>query len=159
MVDLLLDPTRTPTNAEYEALEACFEQGNIRCDSVDGNDCRMVDDCYANDARDWEACQEGAYFHCRSALGQTDRRYRCQNTYDSCEHGSLARYRLKIPESTKPSALGPPQPPRRGEGLARQPWRRHYPRRLSSSRTSRTLRLLFFLSSPTTSFSFPAPFS
>ena len=61
LVDLLLDPTRTPTNDEYEEIEACFQQGNIRCDSVDGNDCGMVEDCYANDARDWEACQEGEY--------------------------------------------------------------------------------------------------
>jgi len=61
LVDLLLDPTRTPTNAQYEALEECFQRGNIRCDSVDGNDCGMVEDCYANDARDWEACQEGEY--------------------------------------------------------------------------------------------------
>ena len=45
LVDLLLDPTRTPTNNEYEQIEACFQRGNIRCDSVDGNDCGMVDDC------------------------------------------------------------------------------------------------------------------
>jgi len=139
LVDLLLDPTRTPTNAEYEQLEACFQRGNIRCDSVDGNDCGMVEDCYANDARDWEACQRGEYIvrprvnfstcrarrrrdplfraqHCRSELGQTDGRYRCVNTYEECAHGTLARYRLKIPESTKPSAhrarrhVGGPRP-------------------------------------------------
>ena len=59
---------------------------------------------HANDARDWEACQEGEYIHCRSELGQTDGRYRCVNTNQECAHGTLARYRLKIPESTKPSA-------------------------------------------------------
>ncbi len=42
--------------------------------------------------------------HCRSELGQTDGRYRCANTYEECAHGTLARYRLKIPESTRPSA-------------------------------------------------------
>ena len=28
LVDLLLDPTRTPTNAQYEALEECFQRGS-----------------------------------------------------------------------------------------------------------------------------------
>ena len=38
LVDLLLDPTRTPTNDEYEEIEACFQRGNIRDSDDDGGE-------------------------------------------------------------------------------------------------------------------------
>ena len=48
----------------------------------------------------WEACAEGKYNHCTGADGLG---IDCVNTQEICAHGTLARYRLKIPEDTPAS--------------------------------------------------------
>merc|ERR1719155_325880 len=56
------------------------------------------------DHGDWEACaDEGEYLHCRDEYGVGGKAWACINTEETCPHGSLARYELKIPEDTNPS--------------------------------------------------------
>mmetsp|Transcript_2740 Transcript_2740/g.8080 ORF Transcript_2740/g.8080 Transcript_2740/m.8080 type:complete len:488 (-) Transcript_2740:145-1608(-) len=98
LVDKLLDANRAPTVAELEALETCFQEGLLRCDAVPDNTCPRVPLCQLNPS--WEACAEGKYNHCTGADGLG---IDCVNTQEICAHGTLARYRLKIPEDTPAS--------------------------------------------------------
>ena len=92
-----------PTARDYAQLEACFQRGLLRCDGVDGNDCEQVSDCMRNP--DWEACEDpGQYLHCRDENGVGEYAWACVNTAEACAQGKTARYRLKIPETTAPSA-------------------------------------------------------
>ena len=92
-----------PSLDELLDLEACFQRGTLRCDGAEGADCGMVAVC--GDHGDWEACaDEGEYLHCRDEYGVGGKAWACINTEETCAHGSLARYELKIPEDTKPSA-------------------------------------------------------
>jgi endoglucanase len=91
-----------PSLDELLDLEACFQRGTLRCDGAAGADCGMVAVC--GDHGDWEACaDEGEYLHCRDEYGVGGKAWACINTAETCAHGSLARYELKIPEDTKPS--------------------------------------------------------
>ena len=101
LVSAVTTPGYKPTVADHEALEQCFQRGLLRCDGVDGNDCSQVAECDTY-AKDWEACADkGKYLHCSGgAPGERG----CKNTAETCAHGTTARYKLKIPESTKASA-------------------------------------------------------
>ena len=101
LVSAVTTPGYKPTVADHEALEQCFQRGLLRCDGVDSNTCDQVAECDTY-AKDWEACADpGKYLHCSGgAPGERG----CKNTAETCAHGILARYKLKIPESTKASS-------------------------------------------------------
>ena len=85
-----------PTLEEHEEIEACFQDGLLRCDGVDDATCPQVWDCDAYP--EWEACEPGKYTFC------TENSDKCRNTAESCPHGTLARHTLKIPEDFPESA-------------------------------------------------------
>ena len=98
LVSAVTTPGYKPTLADHEALEQCFQRGLLRCDGVESNTCDQVAECDTY-AKDWEACADkGKYLHCSGgAPGERG----CKNTAETCAHGTTARYKLKIPESTK----------------------------------------------------------
>ncbi len=101
LVSAVTTPGYDPTVADHEALEQCFQRGLLRCDGVEANTCDQVAECDTY-AADWEACADkGKYLHCS---GGSPGERGCKNTAETCAHGILARYKLKIPESTKASA-------------------------------------------------------
>merc|ERR1711943_155415 len=84
---------------DLEALEQCFQRGLLRCDDVDGNDCSQVEVCDTY-AKDWGACSDpGKYLHCRDEKATEGKYWACVNTQETCDHGFMARYKLRIPES------------------------------------------------------------
>ena len=101
LVSAVTTPGYEPTVADHEALEQCFQRGLLRCDGLESNKCDQVAECDTY-AKDWEACADkGKYLHCSGgAPGERG----CKNTAETCAHGTTARYKLKIPESTKASA-------------------------------------------------------
>ena len=101
LVSAVTTPGYEPTVTDHEALEQCFQRGLLRCDGVESNTCDQVAECYTY-ARDWEACTDpGKFLHCSGGVpGERG----CKNTAETCAHGILARYKLKIPESTKASS-------------------------------------------------------
>ena len=98
LVSAVTTPGYKPTVADHEALEQCFQRGLLRCDGTESNTCAQVAECDTY-AKDWEACADkGKYLHCSGgAPGERG----CKNTAETCAHGTTARYKLKIPESTK----------------------------------------------------------
>ena len=100
LVSAVTTPGYKPTVADHEALEQCFQRGLLRCDGLESNTCDQVAECDTY-AKDWEACADpGKFLHCSGgAPGERG----CKNTAETCAHGILARYKLKIPESTKAS--------------------------------------------------------
>jgi hypothetical protein len=99
LVSAVTTPDKPPSLADLEALEQCFQRGLLRCDDVDGNDCSQVEVC-GEYAADWGACADpGKYLHCRDEKGTEGKYWACVNTAETCDHGFMARYRLKIPES------------------------------------------------------------
>ena len=83
------------TKAEQLAAEQCFQEGILRCDDVDGNDCGLEPRCQA----DWGcAADPGKYFHCQGDYGG----YSCKNTGESCQGGSVVRRKVKIPSDFNP---------------------------------------------------------
>ena len=57
LVAKLTTPGYVPTLEEHEEIEACFQDGLLRCDGVDGATCPQVWDCDAYP--EWEACEPG----------------------------------------------------------------------------------------------------
>ena len=87
---------KPPSLADLEALEQCFQRGLLRCDSVDSNACDQVSNCDGHP--EWEACADkGQYIHGTNEAGVGATYYSLTNTEESCPHGSLARYKLRIP--------------------------------------------------------------
>jgi hypothetical protein len=73
----------------------------LRCDGVASNACAQVEKCDTY-GKDWQACaDQGRYLQC-SGGAPGDRG--CRNTAEVCDHGIMARYKLKIPEGTKASS-------------------------------------------------------
>ena len=99
LVSAVTTPDKPPSLADLEALEQCFQRGLLRCDDVDGNDCSQVEVC-GEYAADWGACADpGKYLHCRDEKGTEGKYWACVNTAETCDHGKMARYKLKIRES------------------------------------------------------------
>ena len=99
LVSAVTTPDKPPSLADLEALEQCFQRGLLRCDDVDGNDCSQVEVC-GEYAADWGACAEpGKYLHCRDEQKTEGKYWACVNTQETCDHGKMARYKLRIPET------------------------------------------------------------
>ena len=99
LVSAVTTPDKPPSLADLEALEQCFQRGLLRCDDVDGNDCSQVEVC-GEYAADWGACADpGKYLHCRDEQKTEGKYWACVNTQETCDHGKMARYKLRIPES------------------------------------------------------------
>ena len=97
LVSAVTTPDTPPSLADLEALEQCFQRGLLRCDDVDGNDCSQVEVC-SEYAADWGACADpGKYLHCRDEKGTEGKYWACVNTQETCDHGKMARYKLRIP--------------------------------------------------------------
>mmetsp|Transcript_30089 Transcript_30089/g.93076 ORF Transcript_30089/g.93076 Transcript_30089/m.93076 type:complete len:1269 (-) Transcript_30089:147-3953(-) len=97
LVSALTTQGYEPTLPELDALEACFQAGSLRCDDVASNACAMVSHCDGHED-DWEACSPGQYLHCSNELGTGGKTHSCINTNEQCAHGTLAKYKLKIPD-------------------------------------------------------------
>ena len=96
LVSAVTTPDKTPSLADLEALEQCFQRGLLRCDSFDSNACDQVSNCDGHP--EWEACADkGQYIHGTNEAGVGATYYSLTNTEESCPHGSLARYKLRIP--------------------------------------------------------------
>ena len=99
LVSAVTTPDKPPSLADLEALEQCFQRGLLRCDDVDGNDCSQVEVC-GEYAADWGACADpGKFLHCRDEQKTEGKYWACVNTQETCDHGKMARYKLRIPES------------------------------------------------------------
>ena len=99
LVSAVTTPDKPPSLADLEALEQCFQRGLLRCDDVDGNDCSQVEVC-GEYAADWGACADpGKYLHCRDEQKTEGKYWACVNTQETCDHGKMARYKLRIPET------------------------------------------------------------
>ena len=97
LVSAVTTPDKPPSLADLEALEQCFQRGLLRCDDVPGQDCSQVEVC-SEYAADWGACADpGKYLHCRDEKGTEGKYWACVNTQETCDHGKMARYKLRIP--------------------------------------------------------------
>ncbi|KAF3013880.1 hypothetical protein E8E15_004544 [Penicillium rubens] len=59
LVDLFLDPNYLPTNAEKQAAEDCFLEGELKCTDVPGQTCGYSPDCTSDQPcwrTDWFTC-------------------------------------------------------------------------------------------------------
>mmetsp|Transcript_2160 Transcript_2160/g.6404 ORF Transcript_2160/g.6404 Transcript_2160/m.6404 type:complete len:590 (+) Transcript_2160:131-1900(+) len=85
-----------PLSAEVQLeIEKCYQDGMMRCDSVEDNDCSFEPRCKEG----WGcSSDEGAYFHCLGSLGGPGS-YECANTQESCSSGVQVRHKLKIPDT------------------------------------------------------------
>ena len=78
-----------------DALEACFQEGILRCDDVEGQDCPVHPDC---EGTGWGCeTQNGAWFGC----GPKDDGRCMSKGVDSCAthgaDGSILRDQVKLP--------------------------------------------------------------
>ncbi|KAH8894735.1 starch binding domain-containing protein [Thozetella sp. PMI_491] len=99
LVDKFLTPGYTPTDAEKQAAEDCFEAGLLKCTDVDGQACGYNPDCTAG-----QACYRNDWFTC-NAFSANDRRA-CQGVdgaalgscYTSIAGGYTVTKNIKIPD-------------------------------------------------------------
>ncbi|PKY07203.1 hypothetical protein P168DRAFT_315717 [Aspergillus campestris IBT 28561] len=58
IVDKLLKADYTPTEAEKQEAEDCFQKGVLKCSDVSGQDCPASDDCQEDSCKntDWFTC-------------------------------------------------------------------------------------------------------
>eukprot|EP00756_Hemistasia_phaeocysticola_P029420 Hpha_TRINITY_DN16231_c0_g6::TRINITY_DN16231_c0_g6_i1::g.13212::m.13212 len=98
LVSKFIDPSHTPTTAEMEALEKCFQAGVLKCSDVPGQSCPVHPDCVGTG---W-GCEtsNGTWFNC----GPHDSG-RCEarsiavgscNTHGN--KGSILRDQVKLPD-------------------------------------------------------------
>merc|ERR1711934_1206755 len=60
-------------------------------------DCSQVEVC-SEYAADWGACADpGKYLHCRDEQKTEGKYWACVSTQETCDHGKMARYKLRIP--------------------------------------------------------------
>jgi hypothetical protein len=99
IVDKLLTPGYTPTEAEKQAAEDCFEEGLLPCTDVSGQSCGYSADCSAD-----QACYRNDWFTCNGF--QASDRPKCQGVdnaalnscYTSIAGGYTVSKQVKIPE-------------------------------------------------------------
>ncbi|KAG9254085.1 starch binding domain-containing protein [Emericellopsis atlantica] len=99
LVDKLLDPNYTPTQAEKQAAEDCFEEGLLKCTDVSGQSCGYNPDCSPG-----QPCWRNDWFTCNAF--QADNRRGCQGVdgaplnscYTSIAGGYTVTKKVKIPE-------------------------------------------------------------
>eukprot|EP00732_Lithocolla_globosa_P006545 Lithocolla_globosa_v1_NODE_7689_length_913_cov_1134.116550.p1 type:complete len:247 gc:universal NODE_7689_length_913_cov_1134.116550:64-804(+) len=86
IVSPFLNPNSAPSTSQYNALEACFQQGILPCYDVEGNNCDIGDSCQP----DWGCAQRRDWFHC-SGSG-------CRND-GVCDQGFYVKDYVKLPET------------------------------------------------------------
>jgi hypothetical protein len=99
LVDKLLDPSYTPTIAEKEAAEHCFQEGILPCTDVDGQSCEYSPDCAAG-----QPCYRNDWFTCNAF--QAISRRGCQGVdnaplgscFTTIAGGYTVTKRVKIPD-------------------------------------------------------------
>ncbi|KAI9170698.1 Glucoamylase [Paramyrothecium foliicola] len=98
IVDKLLNPNYTPTEAEKQAAEDCFEAGLLKCTDVSGQSCGYSPDCSPG-----QPCYRNDWFTCNAFQG--DNRRACQGVdgsalgscYTSIAGGYTVTKKVKIP--------------------------------------------------------------
>ncbi|KAI0140209.1 carbohydrate-binding module family 20 protein [Xylariaceae sp. FL1272] len=96
IVDKFLDPDYTPTDAEKQAAEDCFEEGILSCTDVDGQTCEFSADC-----TEGQPCWRNDWFTCHGFNAD-----KCQGVdnaalnscYTSISGGYTVTKQVKIPE-------------------------------------------------------------
>ena len=79
--------------ADQEALEDCYQDGELRCDDVPGNDCGVSAVCA--DFPEASCNEPGRYFHCQYGASNN----LCYSTGGSCGNGGrLVTDSVKIPD-------------------------------------------------------------
>ncbi|KAL4913905.1 hypothetical protein BDW62DRAFT_213913 [Aspergillus aurantiobrunneus] len=99
LVDKLLTPGYLPTEAEKQAAEDCFLDGELSCTDVDGQECGYNPDC-----SEGQACYRNDWFTCNQF--QADSNRGCQGVdgaaLGSCETTIAGGYtvtkQIKIPD-------------------------------------------------------------
>ncbi|RVD81465.1 uncharacterized protein DFL_009329 [Arthrobotrys flagrans] len=95
LVDKFLDPNYTPTEAEKEAAEDCFEQGILSCKDVSGQTCDYSPDCQQGQAcyrNDWFTCKGWESGRCQGVDGAP-----LNSCYTSIAGGYTVTKKIKIP--------------------------------------------------------------
>ncbi|KAJ8609714.1 hypothetical protein CTAYLR_008447 [Chrysophaeum taylorii] len=90
LVDKLLGDV-PPTVAELKDLEKCYEEGELRCDDVEENDCTRGPRCQEG----WGCDEPGRFHHC---LGGYGRDFGCANSNEACTMGQVSEVKVKIPD-------------------------------------------------------------
>ncbi|KAL5003369.1 hypothetical protein BDV10DRAFT_200317 [Aspergillus recurvatus] len=106
LVNKFLDPDYLPTEAEKQAAEDCFLEGELKCGDVDGQECEYSPDC-----SEGEACYRNDWFTCNAF--QADSNRGCQGVdgaeLNSCKTTIAGGYtvtkKIKIPEYTSDHTL------------------------------------------------------
>jgi lytic starch monooxygenase len=106
IVDKLLIPGYTPTQAEKQAAEDCFEAGLLKCTDVSGQDCEYSANCSPG-----QPCWRNDWFTCKGF--QAGDNGRCQGVdkaplnscYTSIAGGYTVTKKVKIPNITSNHTL------------------------------------------------------
>ncbi|KAI0885944.1 carbohydrate-binding module family 20 protein [Annulohypoxylon maeteangense] len=104
LVDKFLDATYTPTEAEKQAAEDCFEEGILKCTDVNGQTCGYNADCTSD-----QKCYRNDWFTCEGFNSGT----RCQGVdkaalnscYTSIAGGYTVTKKIKIPNYSSEHTL------------------------------------------------------
>jgi hypothetical protein len=100
LVAPFIDPDHTPTDAEMAALETCFQEGQLNCDDVPGQECPIHPDCVGTDwgcasAKSWFACGPKDDGRCMKAPSATTE----EKCFTHGAEGTILRDQVKLPEN------------------------------------------------------------
>ncbi|OJI99427.1 hypothetical protein ASPVEDRAFT_26243 [Aspergillus versicolor CBS 583.65] len=106
LVDKFLDPDYLPTEAEKQAAEDCFLEGELKCTDVDGQECGYSPDCTED-----EPCWRNDWFTCNAFEADSNRG--CQGVdgaeLNSCKTTIAGGYtvtkKVKIPDYSSEHTL------------------------------------------------------
>ncbi|KAJ5504997.1 Chitin-binding domain 3 [Penicillium fimorum] len=96
IVDKFLDPDYLPTEEEKQEAEACFDEGLLDCNDVDGQECAYSADCGEGDAchrNDWFTCNGFDDTKCKGVDGAAEGS--CKTTISG---GYTVSKQVKIPD-------------------------------------------------------------
>lgn len=95
IVAKFIDPSHTPNATEMAALETCFQEGQLNCDDVPGQDCPEHPDC---EGTDWGCASSPSWFNC----GPKDYGRCASKSQGACYthggDGSILRDQVKLPQ-------------------------------------------------------------
>jgi lytic starch monooxygenase len=99
IVDKLLDPNYTPTLAEKQQAEDCFQDGVLKCTDVSGQSCDYSPDCSPGQAcwrNDWFTCNKFDASSRRACQGVDNAPI--DSCYTSIAGGYTVTKKVKIPQ-------------------------------------------------------------
>jgi hypothetical protein len=101
LVAKFIDPSHTPDQDEMDALESCFQAGQLRCDDVPGQDCPVHPDCVGTDwgcsnATSWFACGPKDEGRCMAAPQAQSGSGETCTTHGG--EGTILRDQVKLPD-------------------------------------------------------------